>query len=156
MIAGNMAKAGTDVQLDYGKAIPWKQRPFTKAVVLGVIVLAVFVGWRWGPAVRDRINLLYLQQHCKTYQLPADHIMFTTDPADYDRLLKANDGYFAASSIFGDTRPDGSAMPAYVWYDCLAWRNFPTGGWGPGACLPAQPTHAQWRRAVDRTGTGHP
>ena len=133
MIAASMSKAGADGQLDYGKAMPWKQRRVTKAVVLAVILLAVLVGWRWGPAVRDRINLLILQQQCKTYQPPSDRIMFTTDPADYGRLLKGDEGYFGATSVFGDTRPDGTAIPpAYVWYECQVWRKFPNGGWGPG------------------------
>jgi hypothetical protein len=75
-------------------------------------VLIACSGFLWGPKIRKRMELLYIQHQCMTHTAPPSQIIFTDDPAVMAKL--SDSGYRKAlpKGPFGVARnlPEGQAF----------------------------------------------
>lgn len=80
--------AGKPVPLDYAPRVPWHRRRRFRRLAIGLI-LAATVGclFLWRDALWLRAQVLYWQRQCAQSVLPADRIVYETDPQKAAELL---------------------------------------------------------------------
>jgi hypothetical protein len=91
-------------------------RSWLLAAAGAAIVLSAFV---WGPAVRHRIRMLYLQHQCMSHTAPPTQIVFTDDPVEMPKLITVGPPYRYAP---GNWHKVGVAR------DLVQWRQLWVGG----------------------------
>ena len=124
--------------LEYAPPLRWSRRRVVAGAIVLALALCAYGGWRWGPRLRGRVNLLTLQHRCLGYEAPPERIVFTGDPNDMDTLLRSDASYRSLivplrvrRMIAPNVRTDVTVRTKYVWYSSDAWMRFPAGRWEP-------------------------
>jgi hypothetical protein len=133
-----MSSGATTPALDYAPAPRISRRRVAIVLTTLGLMACAFVGWRWGPAWRDRTNLLYAQRQVMNYDPPATRIVMSNVVEDVALLPGRASGYRVARPSprrVGSIRPGQwiySQPLEYVWYTHGHWQRFPAGRWEPG------------------------
>lgn len=113
-------------QLQYAPPAPWRHRRHTRHWLLAaaamLIVLSAFI---WGPAIRERMQLLYIQHECMTYTAPPSQIVFTNDPVEMPKLLASGPN---CRKVFWNGALGGVARSVTEWEAfCPALKGYTSG-----------------------------
>jgi hypothetical protein len=67
-------------QLQYAPKPPLRKRRFARRLISGFIALLLLLGlWHWWPHIWLRLQILYWQEQCAEYVMPANQIVFELD-----------------------------------------------------------------------------
>jgi len=75
--------------LEYAPGAPIRRRKRIRRIILLLLLLCVgLAGWRWGPAIKLHVELLYWQRQCMNYQIPPTVILWEQDPQKAATVLR--------------------------------------------------------------------
>src|SRR5688500_501937 len=90
------ATGPTHAPLSYAAAPPWHRRRAWRRCIVLVVVLAIgAAAWRWGPAAREKVRLLYWQRQALTHTASPDQIVYEEEPESAKKLIAGTGGYSA-------------------------------------------------------------
>jgi hypothetical protein len=122
-VKGQMSTGVANAPLEYAPGAPVRRRKrVRRAMLLVVLVGVVLAAWRWWPAARDQVTLLYWQRRCLNFEFPPDVVLYERDPTKAAALLRQTDPEYVPLPYY----PHNGPMVTHAVYQPRALREFAT------------------------------